>query len=139
MKKIIKNDADNDDNCSKNNSSTKTEYCKSPWALRPSILDSINDDRGLPIPDLEFNHSGVKRWIVNRIKYALRGDELAAEYVILAILSRLYNRDESETLLLGSLSLNLCGLNAGDERINILKSVLEEFVPLCVQVDWYFM
>ena len=132
MKKVIRNDADNDGNCSKNNSSTKTEYCKSPWALRPSILDSINGD---PIPDLEINHLDVKRWIVNRIKYALRGDELAAEYVILAILSRLYNRYESETLLLGSLSLNLCGLNAGDGRIKMLKSVLEEFVPLCVQVD----
>lgn len=132
----MRNDNDNDDNCNKNISSMKTEYCKSPWAL---TIPSIDNDCGLPIPDLEIDDLNVKRWIVNRIKYALRGDELAAEYVTLAILSRLYNRDENETLLLGSLSLNLCGFHAGDERIKALKSVLEEFVPLCVQVDRYFI
>ena len=48
-------------------------------------------------------------WVVQHLTHALAGDALAAEYVALAMLSRLRSREHNESLLLGVLSLNLCG------------------------------
>ena len=77
----------------------------------------------------------TKEWTLNRIKKALGGDRLAAEYVLLSVLSRTYGMDESgANLLLGSLPINLHGLVNKDKRIEDLNNVLSEFVPLCVKV-----
>jgi Mini-chromosome maintenance replisome factor len=78
-------------------------------------------------------HIATKEWVVKRIAQALCGDILAAEYVVLAVLSRLYSREDG-SLLLGSLSLSLCGCEQGDARVAAFKAVLSEIVPLCVQV-----
>jgi Mini-chromosome maintenance replisome factor len=80
-----------------------------------------------------FDHIASKQLALDHITKALGGDTLAAEYVLLAVLSRLYNREE-ESLLLGSLSVNLCGMNRGDDRVAALKRAVADFVPLCVQV-----
>ena len=119
----------------KNEISKGTEYTNSPWALRPLTPESVDKIDKTLIPDYNINNVEVKKWILNKIKKVLNGDVLAAEYVILGILSKLYHRENNETLLLGSLSLNLCLLEVGDERIKALRDVLTEFVPLCIQVD----
>lgn len=80
-----------------------------------------------------FDHIASKQLALDHITIALGGDTLAAEYVLLAVLSRLYNREE-ESLLLGSLSVNLCGMARGDERVATLRRAISDFVPLCVQV-----
>jgi hypothetical protein len=80
-----------------------------------------------------FDHIASKQRALDHITKALGGDDLAAEYVLLAVLSRLYNREE-ESLLLGSLSVNLCGMARGDDRVAALKRAIADFVPLCVQV-----
>jgi hypothetical protein len=72
--------------------------------------------------------------VIDRFTQALEGDVVAAEYAMLATLSRLYSRDESESLLLGSMSLNLCGLAPNDPRIRALAAVISDIVPRCVKV-----
>jgi hypothetical protein len=66
----------------------------------------------------------MNRWAVNRFTQALDGDDLAAEYLCLSIISKLYNRTESETLLLGNLPIILCGLGVNDPRIIALKEAI---------------
>lgn len=102
-------------------SSSSSKYSSSLWETRQP-------------PHIECaQHITTKEWVVKRIAQALCGDTLAAEYVVLAVLSRLYSREDG-SLLLGSLSLSLCGCLQGDERVSALKAVLSEIVPLCVQV-----
>ena len=131
-----------DDSKIKNTKNTKNakkrekDFCKSPWDPRP-----LNPDSALtPLtPDRNMDNILIKKWVVDRFTAALHGDSLAAEYVTLSILSRLYNRQESESLLLGSLPLNLCLAKKEDGLLNKLKAALEEFVPLCVQVDCQYV
>ena len=80
-----------------------------------------------------FDNAASRQLVLEHITRALGGDDLAGEYVLLAVLSRLYNREE-ESLLLGSLSVNLCGMARGDDRVAALKIAISDFVPLCVQV-----
>ena len=102
-------------------SSSSSLYSSSLWESREP-------------PHIECaQHIATKEWVVRRIAQALDGDILAAEYVVLAMLSRLYSREDG-SLLLGSLSLCLCGCVQGDVRVPALKAVLSEIVPLCVQV-----
>ena len=78
--------------------------------------------------------------MLNRITNALEGDRVAAEYVLLSVLSRTYGRDETgANFLLGSLPINLHGFNVKDRRIDKLKDVLSEVVPLCVKVIKYYI
>ena len=123
----------------KNNKNTKKierDFCKSPWDPRPLIPDEAS----IPLtPDRMRDNILIKKWVVDRFTAALHGDSLSAEYVTLSILSRLYNRQESESLLLGSLPLNLCLAKKEDGLLNKLKAALEEFVPLCVQVDCQYV
>ena len=86
-----------------------------------------------PLSIESSHHIATKEWVVQRIAQALGGDRLAAEYVVLAILSRLYSREDG-SLLLGSLSLSLCGCVQDDACLSALKTALSEIVPLCVQV-----
>ena len=97
-----------------------------------SALTPLTSDRGM-------DNILTKKWVVDRFTTALHGDSLAAEYITLSILSRLYNRQESESLLLGSLPLNLCLAKKEDGLLNKLKAALEEFVPLFVQVDCQYV
>lgn len=93
------------------------------------VLDTVTDQSEI---------IAVKEWVLNRITKALCGDCLAAEYVLLSMLSRTYSRDETGgNLLLGSLPINLNGLAVGDKRINDLKDVLTALVPSCVKVINY--
>ena len=89
-------------------------------------------------------------WVVSHLTQALAGDALAAEYVALAMLSRLRSREHNESLLLGVLSLNLCGFetrarkgaigdvtgvndDSGDDpRMQALHHAIEDIVPRCV-------
>lgn len=83
----------------------------------------------------QTENMAVREWVLNRIAKALCGDRLAAEYVLLSVLSRTYSRDETgANLLLGSLPINLHGFAVEDKRINDLKKVLTALVPLCVKV-----
>ncbi|CAM9320213.1 unnamed protein product [Scytosiphon promiscuus] len=67
---------------------------------------------------------------IEHLARALKGDVLAAEYALLALLSRAYVRTES--LAPGSLSLNLRGVSA-DEAVGFHDAV-SELVPKCVAV-----
>ena len=81
------------------------------------------------------DNKATKEWILNRITKVLVGDRTAAEYVLLSVLSRTYGRDDTgANLLLGTLSITLNGFTVSDGRIEKLKEVLSEFVPLCVKV-----
>ena len=90
-------------------------------------------------------------WVVRHLTHALAGDALAAEYVALAMLSRLRSREHNESLLLGVLSLNLCGFetratsrrgvsgsgddgngDGDDPRMQALLYAIEDIVPRCV-------
>ena len=102
-------------------SSSSSLYSSSLWENRQPLRIECAQD------------IATKEWVVKRIAQALGGDILAAEYVVLAVLSRLYSREDG-SLLLGSLSLSLCGCVQGDARVSALKAVLSEIVPLCVQV-----
>lgn len=44
-------------------------------------------------------------------------------------------RTESETLLLGSLPIVLCGLAVNDSRVKALKKIISAIVPQCVQIQ----
>ena len=80
-------------------------------------------------------NKATKEWILSRIAKVLEGDRTAAEYVLLSVLSRTYGKDDSgANLLLGTLSVSLNGFTVSDRRIEKLKEVLSEFVPLCVKV-----
>jgi hypothetical protein len=63
----------------------------------------------------------------------LLGDSLAAEYVLLGMLSHVYGRHETSTVL-GSVVIRLCGLHANDERVSSLESVLAHFLPRIAKV-----
>jgi Mini-chromosome maintenance replisome factor len=98
------------------------EYSNSLWGSQPAVRT-----------ERTLDHIASKQLALDHITKALGGDSLAAEYALLAVLSRLYNREE-ESLLLGSLSVNLCGMARGDGRVAALKRAIADFVPLCVQV-----
>jgi len=77
----------------------------------------------------------VYGWVVRRVARALGGDALAAEYVALALLSRIRSREQHESLLLGVLSLSLSGLLPGDPRLAALRAVVADVVPRCVAIE----
>jgi hypothetical protein len=62
---------------------------------------------------------------------ALGGDATAAEYLLLALLSRVVSR--TETVLLGCFPLVISGLQQNDgHKIGRLQHILSRFVPRCV-------
>jgi hypothetical protein len=67
---------------------------------------------------------------------ALDGDNRVAEYLYLSIISNLYNRTESETLLLGNLPIILCGLAVNDPRIIALKEAIATIGEMRVIYCW---
>lgn len=107
-----------------------------------NLIESTNQSVNL-WADQTVTHTAVsstenkatKEWILNRIAKVLGGDRTAAEYVLLCVLSRTYGRDYTgANLLLGTLSITLNGFTVSDRRIEKLREVLSEFVPLCVKV-----
>ncbi|CAM9467324.1 unnamed protein product [Pylaiella littoralis] len=82
-----------------------------------------------PMPFGEFMRD-AKGKAIEHLKKGLRGDALAAEYALLALLSKAYVRTES--FAPGSLSLNLRGVSA-DEAPGFHAAV-SDLVPKCVAV-----
>jgi hypothetical protein len=71
--------------------------------------------------------------ILRAISCALGDDDLAAEYILLATLSRIVFRQGA--MLLGSLKVCIGRLSVNDIRIGQLQEVLRQFVPRCVHID----
>lgn len=82
-----------------------------------------------PLPFGAFMRD-TKRQAVAHLARALDGDALAAEYALLALLSRVYVRTES--LAPGSLSLNLRGM--AEENVSRFGAAVSDLVPKCVTV-----
>ncbi|CAN0471839.1 unnamed protein product [Ectocarpus sp. 12 AP-2014] len=82
-----------------------------------------------PLPFGVFMRN-AKQETIKHLAKALRGDVLAAEYALLALLSRAYVRTES--LAPGSLSLNLRGVRPDDAPG--FHAAVSDLVPKCVTV-----
>lgn len=61
------------------------------------------------------------------------GDSVAAEYLLLALLSRVVGRTES--VILGCFPLVISGFNKSDEKVRSLKYLLSHVVPRCVRIE----
>lgn len=81
--------------------------------------------------------SAIRASLKRRLVRCLRGDELAAEYTLLACLSKVYGT-RPEACPLGVLSLGLAGVpksTAGDSLVNELLNVLSSVLPRLVAMD----
>ncbi len=96
------------------------------------LLDSVEADVMLSRDRLIEVRSSVLALLTD----ALWGDSLAAEYVLLGVLSQVYSRHEES--LLGSVTVQLIGIQAGDERVKSLERGLANFVPRIVKVLFKF-
>jgi Mini-chromosome maintenance replisome factor len=71
--------------------------------------------------------SGIRCRFIKLIADIFGGDELVAEYLLLATLSHVYIRDEDQSL--GHFSINVCGLSPNDDRVGRLNKLLGDLVP----------
>eukprot|EP00904_Undaria_pinnatifida_P003399 jgi/Undpi1/1305/HiC_scaffold_11.g04697.m1 len=100
-----------------------------PLAVNPEQpKDALYALQG-PLPFSAFMRD-ARRQAVAHLAEGLGGDALAAEYVLLALLSRVYVRTES--LAPGSLSLNLRGMAA--ENAPKFCAAVANLMPKCVTV-----
>ena len=69
------------------------------------------------------------------INYPRRKDaDIAAEYLLLALLSRVENRNDT-SMLVGRFVLNIVGMTSSEDRASTLVRFLENILPRCVKVD----
>lgn len=99
-----------------------TAFCDNHLASAVRAVDLISSAEA----------SSLRNSCLQYLKDSLHGDELASEFVMLAILSRVYARHGSESI--GSLNLNICGLVENDTCAQNLYEALSQFCPRCVQV-----
>ncbi|KAI9025567.1 putative alanine racemase-domain-containing protein [Hyaloraphidium curvatum] len=90
-------------------------------AGNPLCLDTELAVRNLA----KVNGRAVRAQLVQRISQILGGDTLAAEFVLLHFLSRIYQRDSAITV--GNFPMNLCGMSA--EATNELVALAEQILP----------
>ena len=70
--------------------------------------------------------------VIEHISKALGHDRLAAEYILLGLLSRIILRQEA--LLLGIITISLDGLHVCDRRLTALETALADIVPRYLKV-----
>eukprot|EP00903_Cladosiphon_okamuranus_P010696 g10109.t1 len=92
--------------------------------------DALHALRGPLALPLDAFMRDARRRAIEHLAGALGGDMLAAEYALLALLSRAYVRTES--LAPGSLSLNLRGVSA--DQVPGFHAAVSDLVPKCVKV-----
>ncbi|DBA04384.1 TPA: hypothetical protein N0F65_009980, partial [Lagenidium giganteum] len=103
----------------------KLEVCKTEWLKCGLSADVTLQD--------------VRSQLVRHLANQLRGDKLAAEYVLLCLLSRVYSRVDASTPL-GNLSVNLAvGKNSNAEQnqrlVETIEKALAKIVPLSMRID----
>lgn len=92
-----------------------------------AALDRLSDAAAL---------SAIRGRVLEALSGALGGDAVAAEYVLLAALSHVYDRRMVDcSVVLGSAPVRLCGLRADDPRRAALVRTLSSLVPRCVTVS----
>jgi hypothetical protein len=104
-----------------------------PWQAPSSALDepSSSPTKTAIVASLgDVCPRDAHRRIIHHISTALNGDELAAEYVLLSLASRVHARTSSFSM--GSLSINITGCASG--HVEALQSVVEGLVPRMVRV-----
>ncbi len=78
----------------------------------------------------------LRQLAVELLSEALGGDALAAQYVLLASLSRCVGRHSEEGAVLGMVTVQLCGVQPQAISMPVaLKTALSQFVPRCVTVS----
>eukprot|EP01034_Spumella_vulgaris_P023517 gene23517-29739_t len=104
-------------------------------ALRTSASTSTITEWGVVAVSMlqELSLREARSAVLAMLTDALRGDALSAEYVLLAVLSRVYARHD-ETTVLGCIAIELCDLEVDDARVGALMSALTAIVPRCVKV-----
>lgn len=89
---------------------------------------SDSDSRALP-----FSYAECYESLVGRLSRALGGDIVSASYLALSVISGVTGTGPGDVAL-GSLTLNIHGMQPDDKRIAKVVSVLREFLPRVVQV-----
>ncbi|TYZ68015.1 hypothetical protein PybrP1_001525 [[Pythium] brassicae (nom. inval.)] len=102
----------------------KTQYCAAEWARlgAPLTLAAVRD-----------------QLVTHLAAAATGGDALAAEYLVLALLARVYSRPDPATPL-GNLSLNLAlssalAADAVRATVDSVGAAVRALVPVCAAVD----
>lgn len=115
----------------------KLQYCADEWARLGAVTTAGGGGGGGTSGSAL---AAVREQLVQHLStVALGGDALAAEYLLLCLLSRVYARPDATTPL-GNLSLNLAlgsSLSAAQvgERVDRIEAAICTLVPVCSTVD----
>ena len=82
---------------------------------------------------MSFSHAQCYESLVGQLCCALGGDVVSASYLALSVISGVTGSAPGDVAL-GTLTLNIHGMQADDKRIGDLVAVLQDFVPRVVQV-----
>ncbi|GMF58540.1 unnamed protein product [Phytophthora fragariaefolia] len=102
---------------------SRTKFCQDEWT-------KLGQDVSV---------AAMRQQVINYLANAVRGDTLAAEYLLLGLLSHVYSRADPSTPL-GNLSLNLAlDKSSTDEQksafISRVQQTLESLMPMVARVD----
>jgi hypothetical protein len=93
----------------------------SPWLHSEALPSTILEDS-----------RRTREAVIGHISKALGRDPLAAEYILLGLLSRIILRQEA--LLLGIITVSLDGLHVCDRRLAALQAAIADIVPRYLKV-----
>ncbi|XP_069095332.1 mini-chromosome maintenance complex-binding protein isoform X1 [Pleurodeles waltl] len=96
--------------------------------FNPLLPSSIHDQESKPlVSNFMSELSSVRAELLGFLTHALLGDGLAAEYLILHLISTVYSR--RDVLPLGKFTLNLSGCPRNSAFTELLYRVLQQLVP----------
>lgn len=89
--------------------------------------------QGRGTSDSSFDFASARSFVLERLTGALGGDALAAEYVMLSLISHVISRNADAAV--GNLHLNLTDVSPNDPRIDALRREISNIVPRLISVS----